>query len=88
MKQKDTKPETITIQLDEETAALLKAVMVTQDTMSTPTQMARSCLTAGLIRVAVACSHSPLADFARPAKAALARIPQVRIESACLAIKP
>lgn len=85
---KDIKPGTITVQLDTETAALLKAVMVTQETMSTPTQMARSAMTAGLIRLAVACSHSPLPEYAEPCKAALAKIPTVRVQSACLALKP
>jgi len=84
---KQIKPGTITIQLDPDTALLLAAVMVTQDTISTPTQIARSCLTAGLIRMAVACSHSPSPEFATPAEAALDRMPRSRIESACWEVK-
>ena len=84
----NAKPRTVTLQLDAEMAALLDAVMVSHGSLSTPTQVLRSCAEAGLIRLAVACSQSPSASVRDEAKAALKHTHRSRIESACSKLEP
>jgi len=77
------KPRTVTIQLDAELARLLDAVTLSYGTVSTATQIARSACEQGLLRLAVAGSHSPVAEVANPLKAAVREMPRARVAGAC-----
>lgn len=83
MKKIEPRPRTVTIQLDAELAQLLDAVHLANGSLSTPTQLARAAVEAGLIRLAVPHQKSPSVDVREAIEEALNDIHRSRVDSAC-----
>jgi hypothetical protein len=80
---------TVTLQLDETMAGLLDAVMSSYGpSFTTPTQVARTCMETGLLRLAVVCAASPVPEIGKRVSQALAKVEKGRLTTACWEIKP